>query len=314
MQTGIYSFACRFETEAFLPAFKGSTIRGGLGHALKRITCALRRQDCLACLLSKTCAYAVLYETEQGQAPAVSGRTSSVVRKPHPYVLVPPDDQKRHYRPDELLSFEILLFGPAIQYLPHVVCAVAEMGKTGLGKGARDGSEGRFRLEAVYQDNTRIYDGVSLAAMLPPAVIQLDPAPVLQVDRLSIYCLTPLRLKYTNHLQTSLPFHLLIRAALRRISALESSYGEGEPVLDYRGLAARAADVVIENADCRWKDIERYSARQKTAMLMGGILGTITYQGKNLAEFLPLLRYCERVHLGKQTSFGLGRITVEAAE
>jgi CRISPR/Cas system endoribonuclease Cas6 (RAMP superfamily) len=45
---------------------------------------------------------------------------------------------------------------------------------------------------------------------------------------------------------------------------------------------------------------------------MGGITGTITYQAEDLSEFIPLLRYCETVHLGKQTSFGLGRIRIEA--
>ncbi|MEW6667561.1 MAG: CRISPR system precrRNA processing endoribonuclease RAMP protein Cas6 [Thermodesulfobacteriota bacterium] len=43
---------------------------------------------------------------------------------------------------------------------------------------------------------------------------------------------------------------------------------------------------------------------------MGGIVGTVAYEGA-LAEYLPLIDFCAKVHLGKQTSFGLGKIAWE---
>ncbi|OPY93315.1 MAG: hypothetical protein A4E73_00247 [Syntrophaceae bacterium PtaU1.Bin231] len=46
-------------------------------------------------------------------------------------------------------------------------------------------------------------------------------------------------------------------------------------------------------------------------MLMGGLLGEIQYEG-SIGEFLPLLRFCEEVNLGKQTSFGLGRFMLSS--
>ena len=39
----------------------------------------------------------------------------------------------------------------------------------------------------------------------------------------------------------------------------------------------------------------------------GWMVGAVKYEGK-LAEYLPLLDFCEKVHLGKNTSFGLGKI------
>jgi len=45
-------------------------------------------------------------------------------------------------------------------------------------------------------------------------------------------------------------------------------------------------------------------------MFMGGMMGSVTYEGK-LNEYLPLLDFCEKVHLGKNTSFGLGKIKVQ---
>jgi CRISPR/Cas system endoribonuclease Cas6 (RAMP superfamily) len=118
-----------------------------------------------------------------------------------------------------------------------------------------------------------------------------------------------LRLKYLNELESGLPFHVLIRAALRRISSLFTAYGDGEPDLDYRGIVRRAQEITIEKSALHWFDWRRWSNRQDQGMLMGGLMGSITYAGA-LTEFMPLLLLCETLHLGKQTAFGLGKIKI----
>jgi len=304
MHLGTYTFCCRFDTEALLPVFKGSTLRGGLGHALRRITCALRRKSCDSCLLGATCAYAFLFKVKEESGP---------LRRPHPYALAPPNEERRHYTPGDALSFSLLLFGKANDYLPHIVYAVQEMGRSGLGKPSA--APGRFRLESVRLDEAELYNNNGTLT-LPGSLPELLPGQACQrlgPDSLALTCEAPLRLKHNNRLQTELPFHLVVRAALRRISSLEATYGNGEPALDYKGLVARATSVRCVERSCRWVELERYSNRQKTSMLIGGLQGTNIYQGDNLAEFLPLLRYCEVTRLGKQTSFGLGRIKVEEA-
>ena len=67
----------------------------------------------------------------------------------------------------------------------------------------------------------------------------------------------------------------------------------------------------IETADnaLRWHDWERYSTRQGVRMKMGGLVGEIRYSG-NLGPFLPFLKAGEVLHVGKGTSFGLGRYSV----
>jgi len=42
-------------------------------------------------------------------------------------------------------------------------------------------------------------------------------------------------------------------------------------------------------------------------MYMGGIAGKVIYSG-DVQPFLPLIRMAEKVHLGKNTQFGLGMI------
>jgi len=80
--------------------------------------------------------------------------------------------------------------------------------------------------------------------------------------------------------------------------------------LDFRGIIAEAARIETVTCDLRWHDWERYSARQDARMKLGGFVGRVTYRG-DPRLFLPLLRLGELVHVGKGTSFGLGKYVIE---
>ena len=303
------NIACRFLAPAALPAFKGSTLRGAFGHALKTVTCALKRQDCETCLLAQTCAYALIFATEKLS-------DSHVAARPHPYILNPPATERQKYEAEEPFEFNLVLLGPALRFLPHIVYAIEEMGKHGLGKGAQDG-QGRFALTAVRMEHVPdappLYDErdktLRQPGTLPHLALEKTGQPVRE---LIVELLTPLRIKKDNRLlQTTPDFTDLVRAALRRISMLEKHYGEKPPELDYHDLIRQAETVSLRDAAIRWRDHKRYSNRQQQDMALGGLVGSLRFEGE-LAPFLPLLRYCEAVNLGKQTAFGLGKIRVTA--
>jgi hypothetical protein len=314
MRCGKYVFTCAFLDDAILPEYKGSTFRGVLGHALKKVACALRREDCGDCLLQSRCVYALVFEK-----PPPSGTTTErtrIVAPPHPYVIEPSPTAQTRYRTGETFEFSLLLFGEANDYLPYFIFAFDQIGQTGIGKRI-DGKRGNFSLKTVEAVNRIVYDaglgklneGTFTTDLAVLSVTPGDPCSVGAETTLEINILTPLRLKYDNHLEATLPFHILIRAALRRVSSLCAHYGGGEPDLDYRGLVARARDVQTVSSSLRWFDWRRYSNRQDQDMLMGGMIGRIVYAGA-LDEYLPLLKFCEQVHLGKQTTFGLGKIAI----
>lgn len=259
---------------------------------------------------------------------------------PHPFVIEPPLDGRRTYAAGERLEFGLTLIGRGIDYLPYFIVAFEELGRTtGLGR-----ARGKFRLAEVWgesrnggpddwitiyagerrllRDDFRIRTG---AELLPSNDHDSRSRPFAVHDHahdhshvsahahdhahdhgsLTIEFLTPTRLKFENSLTSDLEFHILIRNLLRRLSVLSYFHCGRRLDLDFKGLIERAKQVETVSRSLRWVDWERYSARQETTMLMGGFVGTAEFRGA-LAEFVPLLKLGEVVHVGKGTVFGLG--------
>jgi hypothetical protein len=310
MRFGKYRFICRLENDAILPAYKGSTFRGVFGHALKKVTCALKQKECDKCLLQQSCLYSLVFE-----APHSTNKNSNprFPTPPHPFVIEPPLTSQTHYPDGSYLKYNLLLFGEYNTKLPYFIYAFDCMGKIGIGKRIK-GMRGKFSLKRVQSDDQLIYENHECKVKIPDTLQSLSFNDLNNIPgeskRLRLNLHTPLRLKFRNQLQAELPFHILVRATLRRISSLFFYYGNGEPSFDYKSLIHEANQIQIVDSDLKWIDWRRYSNRQDQAMLMGGITGSIVYEGK-LSKYLPLIKICSKVHLGKQSTFGLGKITAE---
>ena len=127
-----FSFLIRCKSPLLLPPYKGSTFRGGFGHAFRRITCALKGKECADCLLKEQCIYAYVFETP---IPADAQMMRKYTVAPHPFILEPPTDSQRTYEKGEELSFGLTLIGRAVDYLPYFIYAFEELGRIGIGKG-----------------------------------------------------------------------------------------------------------------------------------------------------------------------------------
>jgi hypothetical protein len=227
-------------------------------------------------------------------------------------VLVPPGDTgKCDFTAGDRFEMRFKLFGYAIKWLPYIVFTVEQMGKVGLGARHRHGF-GKFRLDCVRCGETVVYshDTRTLEPIDCWQELDVEQIPYRSTERVEIFYMMPLRLKSKNRLVVeSIDFQTLVRACCRRISSLEEAFGNGEPDIDYSSLVKEAVNVETVRSDIRWERVHRYSNRQHTRMNIGGIVGKAEYHG-DITPYWPLLKYCEVVHIGKQTAFGNGRIAV----
>lgn len=307
-----------------LPPYKGSTLRGGFGKVFRRIACSMRQQECRGCLLKGNCPYAYIFETAP---PPGAEALRNYENVPRPFILEPPLEEKTFYRPGDTLTFGLALIGTAVNYLPYFIVVFRELGETGIGKGRKryrlrridavDPLGGRraviYREEEMLVHNVDLavrgrdvpelleyYGQTGLAATAHDSVVPL---------RLAVDFLTMTRIKYGDSFTGKIEFHMLIRSLLRRLSSLAYFHHGEELNLDFPGLIARAGQVRLAEDKTRWVDWERYSSRQDGKVNMGGVVGRVIYEG-DLAEFMPLLRLGELVHVGKGAVFGMGKYRV----
>lgn len=309
MKYSLYRFILHSEKPAWLGHPLPFIIRSTLGNSLKKFTCVLKQQECKECILKNTCIYSQFFEI----IPPSIDCPSWVTENPKPFAIMCSDPLKMSYDQGEELTFEMALFGKANNYLPYLVIAIKEICALGIGKKMRDNERGTFILSNILQDEKEIYNNKTEKLMLnSPLSLELSDMSNASTDlkNIEISLITPLRIKTQNHLNNNLLFYDFFKAVLRRIHILECAFGDAAVNIDYQKLLAIANSIIISDSDIKWTDWKRYSGRQKSEMKMGGLAGKMILKGNNLDVFVPYLKYVEKTLLGKQTTFGLGKIEV----
>jgi len=292
-----------------LPAYKGSVFRGGFGHAFKKVCCVSQeRKYCNDCQLNTSCAYAYIFETPQTNSVKAPINSTNL---PHPFIILPPSDEKQIFQPGETITFKFTLIGKGIDFLPYFVYTFDELGRMGIGQ-----HRGRYQLDQVTAnpENNTIYTCVT-QTLTANFTIHHFTDPVTETknwnpQKIQLEFITPTRITQKNRLTDKLPFELFIRNLLRRASLLAQVHCDQNWNLDYKSILELASSKVTTTQNSlHWLDWERYSKRQHQSMKLGGFVGKVCYEGE-LAPFLPLIYLGQHIHLGKNTSFGMGNYSV----
>lgn len=290
-----------------MPPYAGSTLRGGFGHAFRKMVCTQGPIDCKDCTLKAVCPYPYIFETAPFEG-AQKLRTYGDVPRPF---IIDPLDTRGEYRRGQSFAFDLTLVGRAIDYLPYFLVSFRELGEIGIGKG-----RGRFQLsqvlteggESIYDGETQMVHNRNNALSFNDIQRRTESFPT---DALTVRLLTPTRITHEGQLTDKLPFHLFWRRLIGRISAL-AYFHCGEPLdLDFKELIAQAETVETVESSLRWKDWTRYSSRQDRKMQLGGLVGSVTYAG-DLGMFFPFVALGKFLHVGKNATFGLGKYRVES--
>ena len=306
-----FRFTIRAAEEISLPQYKGAVFRGGFGYVFKKIVCIQRtKKECSECLLHRRCVYSYIFET----APPEDTKVLRLYRTiPHPFVIEPPLDDTRVIKQDDRLTFNLILIGKAVDYLPYFILTFTELGKQGIGR-----DRGKFILEKV---EVLDVNGESNTIYTCEKEVLQNDYPLLEASQLNhtenkedssqveLKFLTPFRVRFDGRITDNIEFHVIFRNLIRRVSSLLYFHCGKELECDFKKYIEEAEKVKTVSNDLQWFDWERYSTRQKQKMNLGGVLGTTKYEG-NLKPFLQFLKLGEYIHVGKGTSFGLGKYQI----
>jgi hypothetical protein len=299
-----YRFDCQVVSPIRLPEYAGSTLRGALGHALKKTACMTRQSDCKTCPLYRSCPYPAIF----APPPPETHSLQKFSEIPAPFIVEPPAWGERHYGKDDILSFEFILIGRALAQLPLIVYAWQRALATGIAKG--DGTAKLVRVSLIETHaETTIYSQEEGQIKPHTAEVISARSENQQADtqHISLQIETPLRIQHNGHPKhpNELTSRDLLITLLRRI-ALISEFHVGQKLeLDFQELG-EAATHITSDKQLTWRDWTRYSNRQKQEMTLGGVMGGWQLKG-NLKPFVPILELGQWLHIGKNASFGLGR-------
>ncbi|MDO4776203.1 MAG: CRISPR system precrRNA processing endoribonuclease RAMP protein Cas6 [Cardiobacteriaceae bacterium] len=282
------------------PVYAGSALRGAFGHALRRAS--VPRAHKIVPELLASSPYAQLFEP----APRPDIGLANPATIPPPYLIEPVAfGESRDYLPGSRYQFDMVLLGQARHYLPLISYAwqQAFRGRDGIAHG-----QGELADIAIERDNHwySIYDGERVEEHANTIRLPSETP-----NTLTLHLRTPLRLQQNG---TALGTHridaqTLLTHMLRRLSLVCQLHFNLTPQADFAALKARAAEVESHH-DLHWHDWTRYSNRQKQSMQLGGLMGH--WHLANLTpEHSRALQIGQWLHLGKNTTFGLGRYTLD---
>lgn len=327
LRIGLFRFRLVPEQPLEVPAVnKGNMLRGGFGHAFRKLCCIPECKDTKFCPLAATCPYKAVFEPSP---PASSERLSKNQDIPRPFVFRAPQTRQSRFEKGEAFEFGLVLIGHALDFLPYFVLSFRELASEGLGL-----NRAKCALERVEQigfssngvgstnfDGKPIYSAdeqvfrsagtVSVHDYLKRRLREFhDSRGGESVQRMRIRFLTPTFLRADGEVVRRPQFHHVFKRVRDRVNALSTFFGDGPVDSDFRGLGERAEKIRNVSAEIEW--IERFRTSSKTHQRheLSGFLGQAAYEG-DLREFLPWLALGELIHVGKHTAWGCGHIAVQ---
>lgn len=313
LQVGRYRLRFRALTSIHLPDYAGSMLRGAFGHALMLLS-GLEKEDIKArnsaYLYSP---YAAVFE------PVVNngvGLLASIKEVAVPYVIEAPAHGSQSYQVGEILEFDMVLFGQALSHLSVIILAWRRALLHGLGREKNQKAElvevlhcnpdNRSELATIYSEERPI---------LQPHNTQISIPEFTGAQNVHLKFNTALRLQVNGKIAglDELSPALLLRNIVRRVSFILQLQQPETPLnLEVEQLNL-LADSVGGDKDLHLKRWTRRSNRQQHIMELNGWVGHWLLQGVS-AELLPFVWLGQYLHVGKNTSFGLGGYEISQRE
>jgi hypothetical protein len=126
LRVGLFRFTLVPVQTLMVPAMnKGNMLRGGFGHAFRRLCCIPPCSDAKACPLRGACPYQAVFEPSP---PPGADRLRKNQDLPRPFVFRAPQTPETRYAPGQPFEFGLVLVGRALNFLPYFVLSFRDLG------------------------------------------------------------------------------------------------------------------------------------------------------------------------------------------
>lgn len=313
-----YRFIFQPLEELKLEKFAGASLRRDFIPIFKQITCLCESGFCDTCKHGEECPFHLVMQSGGESDDPDSKRFQT---PPKPFIFEPPLDRKSFYRVNDEFALDLVLIGNALQHLPKFAASLRRLAEIGIGK-----NRAKLALKNIipfdlhnnsvsgnYKWNEESsWSGDDVAVSLSSLYAKYEKE-YNKISELSVSFITPVRMKRLGSENWHLHFRGLMRNVLTRISNLAHRYCEYPALLDFPETVQRSGLIRTEKEKFFVEDSRAPGIKRNHDSRRDGSLGNIIYKG-NLTDFWGILRLAELIHLGKNTSFGFGRILVEPHE
>jgi hypothetical protein len=309
--------------------------RGAFGAVFRGLVCHDLSLECDQCPLRASCPFPRVF------APSIPPGRPEIHRlqdPPRPFVLADPHPAAPALPAGQSLPLGLTLVGTTVTELPYFVVSLRRLGEAGIGR-----DRARFQVESV-----RCVDRADMAGaavfeqgsdLVRPLRVSLRARDLMRpgdagASRVRVRFVTPTEvrggpsnaaedpgpttepaLRRSSPVTAEAPsFGTLLRRARGRAGALATFFGEGPIEHDAAGLGALADSVSLVAAEVTWAQVLRRSSRTGQKHAIGGVVGSVVYEGQAVGELMPWLRLAEALGVGKHATFGNGRIAIDVLE
>jgi hypothetical protein len=320
LRIGLFRFTLKPVQVLEVPAInKGNMLRGGFGHAFRRLCCIPQCKDVRACPLDGSCPYKAVFEPSP---PPGTDRLSKNQDIPRPFVFRAPQTRQTRFEKGERFEFGLVLIGRALDFLPYFVLSFRELAGEGLGlnravcelENVTACDFDQRAVAGVYQSSDQIFHTplpLDLAAWVERRRRHLGAA------RITVQFLTPTHLTFEGKIVRQPEFHHLFKRVRDRVNALSSFYGDGPVDADFKGLGEGAEKVRTVSSRIEWAERFRTSSKTHQRHELSGFVGSCTYEfpadesGISNLELMKWLVYGEAINVGKHAAWGNGWYEIE---
>lgn len=289
-------FIISVEEDGCLPKHKASALRGGMGQMLLRQNC-IRDKNCDSCDFENECMVRRLMYAKYDIQPRFASRGDSMG------YVIRCDNKKEKFQKGDSFEFHLLLYGKLIVHFSQFLQAFYMLGQVGLGQ-----DHVPYSIDKVISEKgSTVVNGnqVCLQNLDMRTIREYVEERKQFLEKYGcanrIIFSSPTALKYDGDFLREFHVEAIFRSVLRRIYSFHCFEGMEIELMEAK---RKLPEIVRQNV--KSEIIPRYSSTMGKKMGLKGILGEVVLDYLTEEQILILL-VGEKLHIGKNTSFGFGQ-------